>query len=149
MFVGESGGGIIRRPRSPETPFSLCGLSPLLLLHAFPSLESIHSPLITMLSRAARPAIALARTANQQQAGMATLKEIEQRCVGRFRPGDTERGKRTQCQGRTKAFGGNGILEPVLIYRNRLKSVRNIEKITKVRKHKPHLQLPWSHKLTY
>lgn len=78
---------------------------------------------------------------------MATLKEIEQRCVGRFRPGDTERGKRTQCQGRTKAFGGNGILEPVLIYRNRLKSVRNIEKITKVRKHKSHLQLPWSHKL--
>lgn len=46
-----------------------------------------------MLSRAARPAIALARTANQQQAGMATLKEIEQRCVGRFRPGDTERGE--------------------------------------------------------
>ncbi|KGB78097.1 ATP synthase F1, gamma subunit [Cryptococcus deuterogattii 99/473] len=44
-----------------------------------------------MLSRAARPAITLARTANQQQAGMATLKEIEQR----------------------------------------LKSVRNIEKITK------------------
>lgn len=44
-----------------------------------------------MLSRAARPAIALARTANQQQAGMATLKEIEQRCVGRFRPGETER----------------------------------------------------------
>lgn len=47
-----------------------------------------------MLSRAARPAIALARTANQQQAGMATLKEIEQRCVDAF--GRREpRGKRS------------------------------------------------------
>lgn len=34
-----------------------------------------------MFTRGVRPALTVARVARQQQAGMATLKEIDQRCV--------------------------------------------------------------------
>jgi hypothetical protein len=34
-----------------------------------------------MFTRGVRPALNVARAAKQQQAGMATLKEIDQRCV--------------------------------------------------------------------
>lgn len=72
-----------------------------------------------MLSRAARPAITLARTANQQQAGMATLKEIEQRCVDSF--GRRDRGDARSGDGALAGWGsgraGNegGMVESVLI----------------------------------
>ena len=98
----EKRGWHIRCPRSSVT-LSLPPPSGINELHAFTplTLSSIHSPLITMLSRAARPAITLARTANQQQAGMATLKEIEQRCVDSF--GRRDRGDARSGDG---AFAG-------------------------------------------
>lgn len=62
---------------------------PSTLEHLFSSPLPLPSPLTPpkMFARSVRPALTAARTANQQQkAGMATLKEIDQRYVESFDP---------------------------------------------------------------
>lgn len=69
------------RPRLLAANSSLLDIS----LHSLTTLPSSHPP--KMFTRGARPALTVARTASkQQQAGMATLKEIDQRCVSVARP---------------------------------------------------------------
>lgn len=87
-----------------------------------------------MFARGARPALTVARAAAQQQkAGMATLKEIDQRFV-LSRSVLDKRSKR--CVGK-RCSRERAVLTvplPPLPADPSLKSVRNIEKITKVRR---------------
>lgn len=68
-------------PRSPHSPFPSTPSLPLVVDNTL-DLFLIHHSLYTMFSRSVRPAAAAARSLvaqAEQQRGMATLREIEQR----------------------------------------------------------------------